>query len=75
MFATLVSHPLLLLLFCNTDEVNALKNWLETAEEKINLDGLLNFLKRICKEEMKAHVILATSDSFMVTWLEKSKSR
>ena len=50
-----------------------LKDWLETPVEQTKLNGLLRFLKRICKEENKAHVILATSESFMITWLEKSK--
>ncbi|KAL4540125.1 hypothetical protein Ndes2437B_g01543 [Nannochloris sp. 'desiccata'] len=54
------------------DEANELRKWMQTPEEKKNLDGLLNFLKRICKEQNKAQVILATSESFMVTWLEKN---
>ncbi|KAG7673396.1 hypothetical protein KSW81_006609 [Nannochloris sp. 'desiccata'] len=53
-------------------EANELRKWMQTPEEKKNLDGLLNFLKRICKEQNKAQVILATSESFMVTWLEKN---
>ena len=58
---------------CNADEVNKLKKWMKTPEEETNLECLLDFLKRICKEQNKAHVILATSNSLMPTWLEKSK--
>ena len=59
--------------FCNADEVNKLKKWRKTPEEETNLECLLDVLKCICKEENKAHVILATSEAFMITWLEKSK--
>ena len=60
-------------MFYNADEVNKLKKWRKTPREETNLEGLLDFLRRICKEQNKAHVLLATSDSFMVSWLEKSK--
>ena len=50
-----------------------MKMWSKTLEEQKHLNGLLNFLKRISKEQNKAHVILTTTDSSMVSWLEKSK--
>jgi hypothetical protein len=31
----------------------------------------MDFLQRISKEEKKAHVILLTSESFMVSWLQR----
>ncbi|KAG7672596.1 hypothetical protein KSW81_001558 [Nannochloris sp. 'desiccata'] len=38
------------------DEVNKLKEWRKTPAEETNLKNLLDFLRRICKEQNKAHV-------------------
>ena len=51
------------------DEVNRLREW----EEKYptDLTNFVDFLQRIAKQEKKAHVILLTSESFMVSWLQR----
>lgn len=66
-----VKHILNIRLFafmCHVDEVNALKQWKVT--EKGSLTTFLGFVKRACKQEKWAHLILATSETFMVSWLE-----
>ncbi|KAL4515215.1 hypothetical protein Ndes2526B_g09582 [Nannochloris sp. 'desiccata'] len=50
------------------DEVNALILW--KRKDAVALKQLLDFIKRSCKEEHLAHVILATSEVFLVSWLE-----
>lgn len=52
------------------DEVNALRGWKTSDEEK--LTTFLDFLRRICKEKKLAHIVLASSDYFMVSWLSQS---
>ena len=48
------------------DEANALTEWkgVET------LSALLKFFVYLTKEEQMAHVVLATSDTFLMQWLE-----
>ncbi len=58
-------------LFHAADEFNVLKQW--KAKDKDALKNLLEFLKRICKEKELAHIVLASSDYFMVSWLRQSK--
>ena len=52
------------------DEANALMDW----EDKKSLKSLLAFFVRVTKQEQLAHVVLATSDTFFLQWLEKSAS-
>lgn len=52
------------------DEANALTDW--DLESHKALKALLNFFIRVSKQENTAHVILATSDNFLPSWLEKS---
>ena len=46
------------------DEANALMEW----EDTKSLNALLKFFVYITKEEQLAHVILATSDTFLTQW-------
>ncbi len=48
------------------DEANALMEWKETE----SLNALLKFFVYLTKEEQLAHVILATSDTFLTQWLD-----
>jgi hypothetical protein len=48
------------------DEANALMEW----EDKKSLNALLKFFVYLTKEEQLAHVILATSDTFLTQWLD-----
>ena len=48
------------------DEANALQEW----EDAKSLKALLKFFVYLTKEEQLAHVVLATSDTFLVEWLE-----
>jgi hypothetical protein len=48
------------------DEANALMEW----KDKESLNALLKFFVYLTKEEQLAHVILATSDTFMTQWLD-----
>ena len=64
--------PFLFPPFHAADEVNVLRQW--KAKDKDALKNLLDFLKRICKEKERAHIVLASSDFFMVSWLKASKS-
>ena len=48
------------------DEANALMEW----EDKKSLKSLLKFFVYLSKQEKLAHVILATSDTFLTQWLE-----
>ncbi|KAL4519766.1 hypothetical protein Ndes2437A_g07939 [Nannochloris sp. 'desiccata'] len=50
------------------DEVNDLTRWKHKDVEK--LKSLLNFLRRTCKEKERAHIVLASADFFMVSWLQ-----
>ncbi|KAG7673341.1 hypothetical protein KSW81_006555 [Nannochloris sp. 'desiccata'] len=51
------------------DEFNVLRQW--KAKDNDALQNLLEFLKRICKEKKRAHIVLASSDFFMVSWLRQ----
>jgi hypothetical protein len=48
------------------DEANRLRGW----KDEESLDWLLAFFVYISKQEQLAHVILATSDTFLTQWLE-----
>ena len=48
------------------DEANRLTAW----KDKESLEQLLAFFVYLTKQEQLAHVVLATSDSFLVEWLE-----
>ena len=48
------------------DEANALMEW----KDKESLNALLKFFVYLTKEEQLAHVILATSDTFLTQWLD-----
>jgi hypothetical protein len=48
------------------DEANALMEWKDTE----SLEQLLAFFVYLTKQEQLAHVILATSDTFLTQWLE-----
>jgi len=48
------------------DEANALQEW----EDAKSLKALLKFFVYLTKEEQLAHVVLATSDTFLVEWLQ-----
>ena len=50
------------------DEANALMDW----EDKKSLKALLALFVRVTKQEQLAHVVLATSDTCFLQWLEKS---
>jgi hypothetical protein len=50
------------------DEANALMRW----RDEDSLKALLAFFVRLTKQEQLAHVVLATSDTFFLQWLEKS---
>ncbi|KAG7667025.1 hypothetical protein KSW81_000773 [Nannochloris sp. 'desiccata'] len=50
------------------DEVNALTLW--KRKDAVALKQLIEFLKRSCKEEHLAHVVLASSEFFMISWLQ-----
>jgi len=52
------------------DEANALQEW----EDAKSLKALLKFFVYLTKEEQLAHVVLATSDTFLVEWLESGVS-
>ena len=48
------------------DEANALMEW----KDAETLSALLKFFVYLTKQEQLAHVILATSDTFLTQWLE-----
>ena len=48
------------------DEANRLTAW----KDKESLEQLLAFFVYLTKEEQLAHVVLATSDTFLTQWLE-----
>ena len=53
------------------DEANALMEWKDTE----TLSALLKFFVYLTKQEQLAHVILATSDTFLTQWLESGAPR
>ena len=55
------------------DEANDLMDWSESDPSNPQLKALFNFLILISKQLNLVHVILATSDYFLVGWLTGSK--
>jgi hypothetical protein len=53
------------------DEANALMKW----KDEDSLDSLLAFFVYLTKQEQLAHVILATSDTFLTQWLDSGAPR
>ena len=53
------------------DEANRLTAW----KDEESLEQLLAFFVYLTKEEQLAHVVLATSDTFLVEWLQSGMSR
>jgi hypothetical protein len=53
------------------DEANALMEW----KDAETLSALLKFFVYLTKQEQLAHVILATSDTFLTQWLESGTPR
>ena len=53
------------------DEANALMKW----KDEDSLHSLLAFFVYLTKQEQLAHVILATSDTFLTQWLESGAPR
>ena len=53
------------------DEANALMEW----KDAETLSALLKFFVYLTKEEQLAHVILATSDTFLTQWLDSGAPR
>jgi hypothetical protein len=51
------------------DEANKLMRWHELDPSRPNLEILLSFLTAITKQDNLAHVVLATSDYFLASWL------
>ena len=51
------------------DEANVLMDWKEPDASERSLQELLRFFVAISKQKRLAHVILATSDFFLVAWL------
>jgi hypothetical protein len=58
---------------CAADEANELMNWREQGGGDFSLRKLLAFFVMITKEKQLAHVVLATSDYFLVSWLAGSE--
>lgn len=52
------------------DEANKLERWDPGSPEALRT--LLDFFVLVTKQENAAHVVLATSDNFLPSWLEKS---
>jgi hypothetical protein len=48
-------------------------DWNEPDSSKPNLKKLLKFLTAITKQDKLAHVVLATSDYFLASWLYDRK--
>ena len=55
------------------DEANKLMDWTEPGSLQQQLKYLLNFLVSISKEANLVHVILATSDHSLATWLDERR--
>ncbi|KAL4539035.1 hypothetical protein Ndes2437A_g02014 [Nannochloris sp. 'desiccata'] len=51
------------------DEANGLQLW--KSKDSVPLKQFLEFLKGSCKQYHSAHVILASSEFFMISWLQK----
>jgi hypothetical protein len=48
-------------------------DWTEPGSSQPNLKKLLDFVVAISKEANLVHVVLATSDYFLASWLKGSK--
>ena len=57
------------------DEANELMDWKEPDPSQPELKRLLNYLVSISKENGQAHVILATSDYLLASWLSQGRLR
>lgn len=55
------------------DEANRLMKWREDDEGGTQLEELLCFFVFITKQAKRAHLVLATSDFFLVEWLRGSR--
>ena len=55
------------------DEANKLIKWRESDPSNPQLEALFDFIILISKQLNLVHVILATSDYFLVGWLTGSK--
>lgn len=56
------------------DEANVVMEWKEQDKGHAELKKLLRFFVRVTKQEHLAHIVLATSDYFLTTWLENGKA-
>ena len=54
------------------DECNTLTQW--SAEDQPDIDALLSFFIMVSKQDRRAKVILATSESAFVDWLRKREA-
>jgi hypothetical protein len=54
------------------DEANALIEWKEEDKGEVQLNQLIRFFVKVTKEDNRAHVVLATSDFFLLEWLRGS---
>ena len=57
----------------NADEANRLMEWCGDDKGETDLKDLLSFFISATKEESRAHVVLATSDFFLLEWLRGSR--
>jgi hypothetical protein len=55
------------------DEANKIMKWRESDPSNPQLEALFDFLIQISKQLNLVHVILATSDYFLVGWLAGSE--
>lgn len=55
------------------DEANKLMSWKESDPLQPELQALLDFLVSISKEKQQAHVVLATSEYFLASWLSQGR--
>jgi hypothetical protein len=55
------------------DEANELMDWKESDPRNPQLDTLFRFLILISKQRNLVHVISASADYFLVSWLNASK--
>jgi hypothetical protein len=55
------------------DEANMLMKWKELESTEPQLESLLAFLVAVSKQANLVHVVLATSDYFLASWLKGSK--
>jgi hypothetical protein len=75
-FENVVGVPLELILppiFHLADEANNLMKWNEQDKKEPQPKRMLDFLVAISKQNNQVHVLLVTSDYFLVNWLKGSK--